>query len=137
MRLNHVSPATIRFWALLDTSVIALALPVTAQLFLGVIYWLNGLMGFDHVMPAFAPIHMFFVNLSGILVAVWAFARLLNPTGLLGLIDAIGRSAVAMLIVWFIIIEDAPPALWLFVATEGLGAIAQFRACLKESATST
>lgn len=135
MSLDHVSPTTVRFWAMLDTSVIALATPFSAKLFLAMIYWLNAQLGFDQVMPGFAPIQVFFVNLSGILVAVWAVARLLNPSGLMGLIDAVGRSAVALLIVWFVLTQDAPPALWFIVLTEGLGAVAQYRACLHRPAS--
>ena len=131
MRFDHVSAGTVRFWAMIDTSVIALALPVTAKAFLGLIYDLNGVLGFADTAPDFAPMHMFFVNLSGVLVAVWAAARLLNPIGLMAFIDAIGRTAVALLIIWFTCTQEAPPAMWFFVLTEGLGAVAQMRACLR------
>lgn len=134
-RFDHVSPKTVRFWALLDTSVIALALPFTAKLFLGAIYAINGMLGHGSVVPEFGALQMFFVNLSGVLVAVWAFARLALPIGLLAFIDAIGRTAVALLIVWFVLAQDAPPVLWLFVFTEGAGAVAQLRACLAAPAT--
>ncbi|THD01358.1 hypothetical protein B1810_19595 [Panacagrimonas perspica] len=123
-----------RFWAWIDTSVIVLALPITAKAFLALIYGLNGLLGFDAEVPAFGAIQMFFVNLAGMLVAVWAIARLVHPIGLLAFIDAIGRSAVAMLIAWYALVENAPQALWLFVFTEGAGAVAQLRACLREPA---
>jgi hypothetical protein len=132
MRFAHVSPRTVRFWAWIDTSVIVLALPITAKAFLALIYGLNGLLGFEADVPAFGAIQMFFVNLAGMLVAVWAIARLVHPVGLLAFIDAIGRSAVALLIVWYVLVEDAPPALWFFVFTESAGAVAQLRACLRE-----
>ena len=134
MRFDHVSPGTVRLWAWIDTSVIVLALPFTAKAFLSVVYGLNGLLGFDSTVPAFGAIQMFFVNLAGMLVAVWAIARLLHPVGVLGFIDAVGRSAVGLLIVWYVVVEGAPPALWFFVATEWIGAIAQFRACLSTPA---
>ena len=134
MRFAHVSPRTVRFWAWIDTSVIVLALPITAKAFLALIYGLNGLLGFEADVPAFGAIQMFFVNLAGMLVAVWAIARLVHPIGLLAFIDAIGRSAVALLIVWYVLVENAPQALWLFVFTEGVGAVAQLRACLREPA---
>ena len=129
MRFDHVPPGTVRFWAWIDTSVIALALPFTAKAFLSIVYGINGLLGFETTVPAFGALQMFFVNLAGILVAVWAIARLLHPVGLLAFIDAVGRSAVALLIAWYVVVEGAPPALWCFVVTEGVGAIAQFRAC--------
>ena len=129
-RFEHVSPRTVRFWALLDSSVLALALPFTATLFLHAIYWLNGLLGGESAAPAFGAMQMFFVNLSGVLVGVWVAARLLMPIGLLAFIDAVGRTLVALLIVWFVLAQDAPPVLWFFVFTEGIGAVAQLRACL-------
>lgn len=129
-RFAHVSPRTVRFWAMLDSGVLSLALPFTAVLFLDAIYWLNGLFGGAATAPEFGALQMFFVNLSGVLVGVWVAARLLMPIGLLAFIDVIGRSAVALLIVWFVLAQDAPPVLWLFVFTEGIGALAQLRACL-------
>lgn len=131
MRFDHVPARTVRFWALLDTAVIALALPFTAPLFLAAIYWANGLLGYEASVPAFGTLQLFFVNLSGMLVAVWAAARLALPIGLLAFIDAIGRSAVGLLILWFLLARDAPPVLGLFVVTEWAGAVAQLRACLR------
>lgn len=129
-RFQHVSPRTVRFWAMLDTGVLSLALPFTATLFLNALYWINGLLGGEATAPAFGALQMFFVNLSGVLVGVWVAARLLMPIGLLAFIDVIGRTAVALLIVWFVLALDAPPVLWLFVFTEGIGAVAQLRACI-------
>ncbi len=131
LRFAHVPARTVRFWAWLDTSVIALALPFTAKAFLSLIYTLNGWLGHEASVPAFGPIQMFFVNLSGVLVAVWATARLLHPVGLLAFLDGIGRAVVALLIAWYVLAQGAPPALWFFVFTEGAGAVAQLRACLR------
>ncbi len=44
------------------------------------------------------------------------------------LIDAIGRCMVSLLIAYYILFEGVIPVLWLFVLTEMLGAVAQFRA---------
>ncbi len=132
MRFAHVSPKTVRFWAFIDTSVIVLALPFTAKAFLSLIYGLNGLLGFDATVPPFGPLQMFFVNLAGMLIAVWAIARLVHPIGLLAYIDALGRGAVALLIAWYVLVEGAPPVLYLFVVTEGAGAVAQLAACLRK-----
>ena len=128
-RFRHVSPRTVRFWAMVDSGVLALALPYTATLFLSAIYWLNSLLGGEAVVPAFGAIQMFFVNLSGVLVGVWVVARLMMPIGLMAFIDAVGRTLVALLIVWFVLAQQAPPVLWLFVFTEGIGAVVQLRAC--------
>ncbi|MDH4459272.1 MAG: hypothetical protein QE272_11260 [Nevskia sp.] len=131
---DHVPAATVRFWALLDTGVLSLALPFTAPLFLGGLYWLNGLLGGVSSAPPLDPLALFFVNLSGVLVLVWVAARLLQPIGLLALIDAVGRVLVSLLIAYYIVIEGAIPALWLFVGTEMAGAIAQGRAVLRRPA---
>lgn len=125
--LEHVPPRTVRFWALFDTGVLALALPFTAPLFLRGLYWLNGMLGGTAAVPALDPLAMFFVNLSGLMVLVWIVARLLHPSGTMALIDTIGRCAVSLLIAYYILFENVIPVLWLFVLTEMLGAVAQLR----------
>lgn len=130
-RFEPVSPSLVRFWALVDAGVIALATPWTAQWFLGLLFWINGLLGADAQPPDFGPLQMFFVNLSGVMVGVWAAARLLHPVGILALIDGVGRLVVAVLLIGFVVGAGAPPVLWLFVVTEVAGAIPQLRACLR------
>lgn len=131
---DHVPAATVRFWALLDTGVLSLALPFTAPLFISGLYWLNGLLGGVSTAPAFDPLALFFVNLSGVMVLVWVAARLLHPVGVLALIDTLGRLLVSALIAYYIVVEGAIPVLWLFVGTEMAGAIAQGRAVLQRPA---
>ena len=131
---DHVPAATVRFWAWLDTGVLSLALPVTAKLFIGALYALNGVLGGEATAPVFAPIQLFFVNLSGVMVLVWCAARLLHPVGVLALVDAVGRTLVAALIAWFIVVEGAIPVLWLFVGTELAGVVGQGRALLRTPA---
>mgnify|MGYP006138192393 CR=1 FL=1 len=46
----------------------------------------------------------------------------------MAVIDGWGRLYVALVLVWFIVGLDGPPVLWLFVFTEGAGAVAQLRA---------
>lgn len=132
--IEHVPPRTVRFWALFDTGVLALALPFTAPLFLRGLYWLNGMLGRTAAVPALDPLAMFFVNLSGLMVLVWIVARLLHPSGTMALIDTIGRCAVSLLIAYYIVAEDLIPILWLFIGTEMAGAIAQLRAMLPRTA---
>lgn len=131
LRTDHVPAATVRFWAWFDTGVMSLALPLTAPWFIGALYWLNGRLGGTAQAPVFDPLAMFFVNLAGVLVLVWVAARLIRPLGIFALIDAVGRCAVSLLIAWYIVTEGVVPVLWLFVGTEMLGAIAQFRAVLR------
>lgn len=129
-RYEHVAPATVRFWAMIDSGVLALATPWTATLFLGALYWFNGLLGYESTAPAFGTMQMFFVNLSGVMVGVWVVARLLHPVGILALVDGVGRLLVALLLIAYLLAADAPPVLWFFVFTEAVGAIPQLRACL-------
>ncbi|MBA4287236.1 MAG: hypothetical protein C0434_17095 [Xanthomonadaceae bacterium] len=131
---DHVPAATVRFWALLDTGVLSLALPFAAPWFIAGLYGLNGLLGGVSTAPAFDPLALFFVNLSGVMVLVWVAARLLHPVGVLALVDTLGRSLVSALIAYFILVEGAIPVLWLFVGTEMAGAIAQGRALLRRPA---
>lgn len=130
-RFDHVPARTVRFWAMVDSGVIALALPFTAPLFLDLLYALNGAMGFEPQVPAIGALEMFFINLAGTLVAVWVLARLLHPVGVLAFVDGLGRLAVAALIVGYVTLTDAPPVLWFFVLTEVGGALPQLWACAR------
>lgn len=128
-RFAHVPTATVRFWASLDTAAGGLiATPWGADLFVRFLYWSNGLIGGATEAPAFTDLQLIFVCLMGALVSVWVVARWLHPIGLMAVIDAWGRSYIALLLVWFIVVRDAPTVLWLFVFTEGIGGLAQFRA---------
>lgn len=131
---GHVPAATVRFWALLDTGVLSLALPFTAPLFLDALYALNGLLGGVSTPPPLDPLALFFVNLSGVMVLVWIAARLLHPVGVLALVDTVGRLLVSALIAYYVLAKGAIPVLWLFVGTELAGAIAQGRAVLRRPA---
>lgn len=129
MRYDHIPASTVRFWAWLDSAVTwMLALPPLAPKFIATLYWLNGLVGGTSTPPAFEPIHLLFVCLTGALVSTWVIARLLHPVGLMAVIDGWARLYVALVLVWFIVVLDGPPILWLFVFTEGAGTVAQLRA---------
>ena len=127
--LERVPRKTVRFWALLDTAVsYPLALPPLAQHFLSGLYYLNGKLGGDPSAPAFSPMQLFFVSLSGSLVALWCIARYLKPIGLFALLDGWGRVWISLLIVYYVAVEGAPRVLLVFIVTEMAGAIAQLRA---------
>jgi hypothetical protein len=126
MNLDRVRRKKVRFWALVDSSVsYTLALPPLAEHFISLLYYVNGKLGGGSVAPAFTPLQMFFVCLSGSLISLWCVARYLKPIGLFALIDGWGRVWVSLLIVWFVVVEGAPRVLLLFIATEMLGAVAQ------------
>jgi hypothetical protein len=135
LRFDQVSPGTVRFWAWLDSSVSwTLALPFVAPGFLRLLYRINGWMGGVDTPPPFEPIHLFFVCLSGVLIALWVLVRLLHPVGVLAFADALGRIAVSLLIAWFLLATDAPRVLALFILTELAGAVGQLRAVWRPAA---
>jgi hypothetical protein len=126
MNLDRVRRRKVRFWAIVDSSVsYTLALPPLAPHFISLLYMINGKLGGDPVAPAFTPMAMFFVSLSGSLVAIWCVARYLKPSGLFALIDGWGRVWVSLLILWYVVVEGAPRVLLLFIGTEMTGAVAQ------------
>ncbi len=128
MNLAGVRRRTVRFWAIVDSSVsYSLALPPLAERFIALLYHINGELGGDPAMPPLDPMSKFFVCLSGSLVAVWCIARYMKPIGLFALIDGWGRVWVSALILWCVGMEHAPRVLLLFVGTEMLGAVAQLR----------
>jgi hypothetical protein len=129
LELAEVSAARLRFWPWVDSSVaLWLALPPTAAGFISVFYRVNGWFGGTAQPPAFAPIHWFFVCLSGALVGLWVLTRLAWPTPRMAFADVLGRIWVSGLLIGFVVFADAPRALLLFVVTEMAGAIAQWRA---------
>ncbi len=116
----------IRFWASIDLVVTSLfVLLPTAQLFIAALYTLNGTLGGNSVPPGFASIHWFFVSLAGVLGVLWALARIKAPSTFLGVADTIGRSVVALLIVFYVAAGGAPVAMYLFVFSELAGAAHQ------------
>ncbi len=128
-RYAHIPPSTVRFWAWLDSSVTwMLALPPLAPKFIAMIFTMNGWMGGASTAPVFEPIHLLFVCLTGALVSTWVVARLLVPLGVLAVIDGWGRLVVGFILIYCLLVLDAPMVLWMFVATEWLGALAQLRA---------
>ena len=126
MNLAGVRRRTVRFWAIVDSSVsYTLALPPLAEHFVSMLYYVNGKLGGSVAAPAFTPLQMFFVCLSGSLIALWCVARYVKPLGVFALIDGWGRVWVSLLIVWFVTVEGAPRVLLIFIVTEMLGAVAQ------------
>ena len=116
----------IRGCAIFDLALTGLlALPPAASAFIDVLYLLEGWLGGASVAPTFAPVQWMFVHLAGALGVLWASARLLAPTRLLGLADAAGRAWVGGLILWHVVANGAPVVLLAFVLTEWLGAALQ------------
>ena len=126
INLERVRRRKVRFWAIVDSSLsYTLAFPPLAEHFISLLYSIDGKLGGSAGAPAFTPMQMFFVCLSGSLISLWCIARYLKPIGLFALIDGWGRVWISLLIVWFVTVEGAPRVILLFVLTEMLGAIAQ------------
>lgn len=135
MNLERVRRRKVRFWAIVDSSVsYPLALPPLAEHFVSILYTINGKMGGEAVAPAFTPMQLFFVSLSGSLVGLWCLARYLKPIGLFALLDGWGRVWISLLIVYFVAVEGAPRVLLLFIVTEMAGAVAQLHEVYRRKA---
>ncbi|MDP9142168.1 MAG: hypothetical protein M3O62_15445 [Pseudomonadota bacterium] len=76
--------------------------------------------------PAMASV---FIALAGVLAVLWNGCRARHPQLLpLTQFDLGGRCAVAALLVYFLLVAGVPAVLWLFVATELIGALIEWRA---------
>lgn len=115
-----------RCWAGMDLLVTGLlALPATALWFVATIYEVNGWLGGSALPPPFDPLHLLFVCLMGGLGVLWALVRLYRPLAFLGRADGLARLWVSAVIAYFVLVEAAPLAMSLFIATELLGAVHQ------------
>jgi hypothetical protein len=105
-----------------------LAVPPFARALLGILFAGDAALQLGSPRVEFQPLHWLFVNLTGVLGVVWALARLRSPTPELALLDVVGRLAVAALILHATGGEGMTPLLHVFVASELLGAAAQYLA---------
>jgi hypothetical protein len=85
----------------------------------------QGWLGMTGEFPAFGPFHLFFVNLFGSIVTIWAVLRLIRPEPLFGLFDGIGRAAFLSWMLYYLLVWHVPPVVMLFVVPEVLFGIAQ------------
>ncbi len=69
-----------------------------------------------------------FCVLTGILGILWNGCRLVRPDSFLVRADIWGRIAVASALTYFLLVHQAPVILWMFVATELVGALIERRA---------
>lgn len=117
--------ALVRAFAALDLLVtFPLALPGWANVSFDLLYRTTELVGPVGLRFPFSELSWFFVHLAGVLGVLWALVRLATPIRFLAALDAIGRCAVSVLLVRALQ-HGAPAALWLFVATELVGAVVQ------------
>jgi len=122
--------SVLRAWALIDLIVtLPLLLPVIARPYIELIYRLQQML-FPAVPvgdTVLSDLTLLFAALTGALGVLWALARWLHPSHLLGSLDTSARVWVGGLIASFIVSGQVPTLLWLFVALEWLGAVHQGR----------
>lgn len=69
-------------------------------------------------LPAFEPLHVFFANLLGSIVVMWAVLRIRRPEPVLGLFDAFGRILFFTWMIYYLVGYHVTPVLWGFAAFE-------------------
>lgn len=117
----------VRAFAAFDLAVTAcLAFPPLARAVLPLLFIGTSERAFPSLAAGFQPLHLFFVNLAGVLGVLWAIARLRTPSPALAWLDVVGRFAVAALILHATRAAGTPPLLHVFVATELAGAFTQY-----------
>lgn len=82
-------------------------------------------LGLAGLFPVFDPFQLFFLNLFGSIVIIWAALRVARPEPLFGLADGIARIAFASLMLYYLVVWGIPQIVWLFVAPELLFGVAQ------------
>ncbi len=102
-----------------------LAVPGFETRFTDAVSQLDALAGFATPVASLTPLGVLFANLAGALGVVWALARIAWPLRRLVAADAVARLAVAALIAHSIEVRGLSPLLWIFVATELIGAAVQ------------
>ncbi|NNC07956.1 hypothetical protein HJC10_34605 [Corallococcus exiguus] len=116
----------VRGFAVYDLCVtLPFATPWTAEAMVGVMQWAHeGLTLGGEAMPAFTPVHVFFVALFGVLAVIWALVRVLQPTALHGAIDTVGRGLVSA---WMVLAltQGASQVLGVFLVMEAAGMFVQ------------
>lgn len=69
-------------------------------------------------LPAFAPLHVFFANLLGSIVVVWAALRLWRPEPIYGLFDSFSRGLFFTWQVYYLLAHGITPIVWVFAFFE-------------------
>ena len=86
---------------------------------------LHQTLGLISPLPAFEPLHVFFVNLLGSIVLVWSALRILRPEPIFGLFDAVARGLFLFWQIYYLMVFDISPVVWVFAAFECAFGIAQ------------
>lgn len=120
----------IRIVAIFDLVATApMAVPVLGSWYAALLFTNFGLSAAPASVLPLPLVASLFIALAGVLAVLWNGCRARHPD-LRPLVsfDIVGRGAVAALLVYFLVGFDAPAVLWLFVATELIGAAIEWRA---------
>ncbi len=106
-----------------------MAVPVLGDYYAAWLFTNLGLSGSPMSVMPLPAVASVFIALAGVLAVLWNGCRARHPQLLpLTQFDIGGRCAVAALLVYFLLVLDVPAVLWLFVATELIGAAIELRA---------
>lgn len=115
------------WWSALYDLLVTLpfALPWTAGLVIDHFAALHGALALGGELPSFEPMHLFFVNLFGTIVVLWAVLRLRDPQPLYALADSAGRMAFSAWMLLYVSAYGATTLLALFLVPEMVWGLAQ------------
>lgn len=116
----------VRFGGLYDfLATFAFALPGLVGIHLETLEKVQGWLGLAGRFPEFDPFQLFFLNLFGSIVIIWAALRIAKPEPLFGLADGIARVMFSSLMLYYLVVWGIPQIVWLFVVPEILFGVAQ------------
>lgn len=101
------------------------ALPGLVAIQLATLETIQSGLGLAGKFPVFDPFQLFFLNLFGSIVTIWAVLRILKPEPLFGLADGVGRVVFSSLMLYYLVVWEIPQVVWLFVVPEILFGVAQ------------
>lgn len=101
------------------------AFPVLVNWQLSMMTRLHQSLGLAGEIPAFAPLHLFFVNLMGSIILVWSTLRLVQPDPIFGLYDGVGRVLFSAWMLYYLTVWGVTGLLWFFLVPESLWGIVQ------------
>lgn len=120
-------------FALLDLVLVGpMALPGLAHILIGLFILADGAVGIQSPLGQMNEAGMLFVNVVGVLAAMWAIARLMAPTALTTRIDSYARLAVALLLIYYWAGTGPSVIFALFLLSEIGGATVQLLALKKK-----
>lgn len=101
------------------------ALPGLVGIQLATLEKVQGWLGLAGRFPVFDPFQLFFLNLFGSIVVIWAALRIAKPEPLFGLADGIARVMFSSLMLYYLAVWGIPQIVWLFVVPEIVFGVAQ------------